>query len=243
MIRLLGSALSGASTDDFLPLKSPRRVPGVKGVPGVLGGAGDSGAEPGSTERFLKLEALLLLIIVMLRVTFISPFLLAAEALTGGDDRAENESYFRSLPSPESGMGPASVSSQSLWRNPITREIRFSRVSIERGLKSKHFFVFVLLFCWTLTRTTATTRGKGQRENKRKFLFYLLFSFSSAKKMRSGVVYREKVESEEREDKGVVIDGQNDDMAPANMSFLAAINFISYVLKNYVLEFIHKIHQ
>lgn len=120
--------LSDASTDDFLLvtlLKSPRGVPCVRGVPGVLGGAGDSGAEPGdsgaeqgSTERFLKLE-LLVLIIVMLRVTFISPLLLAEEALTGGDDRTGNELYFRSLPSPVSGMGPASVSSQSLWRNPI----------------------------------------------------------------------------------------------------------------------------
>lgn len=93
----------------------------------MLGAAGDSGAEPGSTERFLKLE-LFVLIIVMLRVTFISPLLLAEEALTGGDDRTGNELYFRSLPSPVSGMGPASVSSQSLWRNPITREIRFSLV-------------------------------------------------------------------------------------------------------------------
>lgn len=171
----------------------------------MLGGAGDSGAEPGSTERFLKLE-LFVLIIVMLRVTFISPLLLAEEALTGGDDRTGNELYFRSLPSPVSGMGPASVSSQSLWRNPITREIRFSRVTTVRGLKSKQFFIFVFSFCWTSTRTTVTERGKGS-ETQREDIggsFYFL-GFFPAMKLWFGVLYRGKLREKNERIRGWIL--------------------------------------
>lgn len=35
------------------------------------------------------------------------------------DRLAEKELYLRSFPRPASGAGPASVSSQSLWRNPM----------------------------------------------------------------------------------------------------------------------------
>lgn len=49
--------------------------------------------------------------------------LIGTSSFAGGGDRtpelAEKELYFRSLPKPESGKGPANVSSQSLSRNPI----------------------------------------------------------------------------------------------------------------------------
>lgn len=108
---LLGSARSNASVDGFLLvhfLKSPRGVPGVKGVTGVLDPAGVPGAEPESPEKFLKLEEVLLRIVILLVTMVLS------SATIGGDRVAENESYLRSLPSPVSGAGPASVSSQSL---------------------------------------------------------------------------------------------------------------------------------
>jgi hypothetical protein len=60
--------------------------------------------------------ALLVLIIIMLR-------LIGTSSFTGSDrapeELAEKELYFRSLPKPVSGVGPANVSSQSLSRNPI----------------------------------------------------------------------------------------------------------------------------
>lgn len=80
----------------------------LSGVPGVRGPAGDSGAEPGTSTAKLEAAVDLVLRRVMLRVTGTS-----SRAMEG-DRAAENESYLRSLLRPESGAGPASVSSQSL---------------------------------------------------------------------------------------------------------------------------------
>lgn len=110
---LLGSARSNASDVDFLLvilLKSPRGVPGEKGDPGVLDPAGEAGAEP---ELEFRTIVELLRRMVMLRDTGIS------SVTMGGGRTPEKESYFRSLPRPDSGFGPARVSSHSLSRKPI----------------------------------------------------------------------------------------------------------------------------
>lgn len=79
------------------------------GVPGQLDPTGESGAEPVSTVRFLKLG--LFFRTVMLRVIGTKSVPNEEE----DDDRGvENESYLRSLPRPESGAGPARVSSHNL---------------------------------------------------------------------------------------------------------------------------------
>lgn len=90
------------------------------GVPGVLDPAGDSGANPAvSTERFrASLGPVLFLTMVMLRVIFTGAAPEEGDT-TGADREAGKESYLRSLPRPDSGAGPASVSSQSLSRKPI----------------------------------------------------------------------------------------------------------------------------
>lgn len=41
-------------------------------------------------------------------------------AATADEREPEKELYLRSLPRPDSGVGPASVSSQSLWRKPMS---------------------------------------------------------------------------------------------------------------------------
>ena len=87
-----------------------------KGVPGVLDPEGEPGVDPGSSDRFLKPELLLRIVMLLVIVTL----LLLVSTTGSGDDRVtENESYFRSFPRPVSGRGPASVSSQSLFRSPI----------------------------------------------------------------------------------------------------------------------------
>jgi hypothetical protein len=148
----------------------------------VLGVAGDTGDEQGSTEMFLKYLELFVLTIVMLRVMFMSSMLLAAAASTGGDDRTENESYFRSLPSPLSGMGPASVSSHSLWRNPIIYDKNqiLSCVTTERGLKSKQFSSWLFRSVRPENVRLLLREGKGsetQREDKRKGFFFSFLGF------------------------------------------------------------------
>ena len=145
----------------------------------MLGVAGDAGDEQGSTEMFLKYLELFVLTTVMLRVMFMSSMLIAAAAAsTGGDDRTENESYFRSLPSPLSGMGPASVSSHSLWRNPIIYDKNqiFSCETTERGLKSKQFSSWLFRSVRPENVGLLLREGKGsetQREDKRKVLFLM----------------------------------------------------------------------
>ena len=86
---------------------------GEKGEVGVLEPAGEAGTEPEPAEM-----AEVVLRRVMLRVMGVS---LGGVTVEGGaeDLAAEKELYFRSLPRPVSGAGPASVSSQSLWRNPM----------------------------------------------------------------------------------------------------------------------------
>lgn len=92
----------------------PSGVPGVEGVLGVLG------PDPGSPE--MDRRAGVVLTMVMLRVTAGKSGWESAPAAEGGgaerraaEDREDgNESYLRSPPRPESGVGPASVSSQSL---------------------------------------------------------------------------------------------------------------------------------
>lgn len=91
------------------------------GVPGVVEPSGDSGGDPAVSTEMVRtnLELVLFLLLftmVMLRVIFIG----ASEGDTTGADReAGKESHLRSLPRPDSGAGPASVSSQSLWRKPM----------------------------------------------------------------------------------------------------------------------------
>jgi len=79
----------------------------VLGVRGVV--AAEEEGETGSETVFL--------IIIMLRVTT------GTSSFTGSNRtpelEAEKELYFRSLPKPDSGVGPANVSSQSFSRNPI----------------------------------------------------------------------------------------------------------------------------
>ena len=85
----------------------------VKGDSGALDPAGELGTETESGEKFRKLE--LVLRMVMLRVTWTSSGL-----MIGGDRAADRDLYFRSFPRPVSGGGPATVSSQSLSRKPIS---------------------------------------------------------------------------------------------------------------------------
>lgn len=155
---LLGSAPSGLSVDDFLLVnlfKSPTGVPGVNGVRGVVlvDPDGESGPDVVSRDKLLlKLE--LGRIMVMLRVTGTSTGRIEDERVWEG----ENESYFRSLPRPDSGAGPARVSSQSLWRKPML----MMNIYMFRPRNS----------------TTATKRYEGtkpwKREKKTFFLFFLL---------------------------------------------------------------------
>ena len=78
----------------------------------MLEPAGEAGTEPEPAEI-----AEVVLRRVMLRVMGVS---LGVTVEGGAEDlAAEKELYFRSLPRPVSGAGPASVSSQSLWRNPM----------------------------------------------------------------------------------------------------------------------------
>jgi len=81
----------------------------VLGVRGVVAAEEEEEGETGSETVFL--------IIIMLRVTT------GTSSFTGGNRTpelaAEKELYFRSLPKPASGVGPANVSSQSFSRNPI----------------------------------------------------------------------------------------------------------------------------
>ena len=72
--------------------------------------------DPTSTFRF-RLRRASRRTTVMLRV--IRAWLASNWGRAVVDLEAEKELYLRSLPRPASGGGPASVSSQSLWRNPI----------------------------------------------------------------------------------------------------------------------------
>jgi len=95
-----------AAEVDFLLvslLTSPPGAVGEKGDDGVEP-AGEDGTEPDPTETSEGRRT------VMVREMGMS---------IGGSDRPEKELNLRSLPRPESGVGPASVSSQSLSRKPI----------------------------------------------------------------------------------------------------------------------------
>lgn len=88
-------------------------MPGEKGEVGVVEAAGEEGREPESSLRKAA-ELELVRRMVMLRE-------MGTSSSSGVVDRAaENELYLRSFPRPESGAGPASVSSQSLWRKPMS---------------------------------------------------------------------------------------------------------------------------
>lgn len=75
-----------------------------------VGGVREEGEEESESEKEEGSEEVRMM--VMWRVTGRPP----APPLISPEDEenAENESYLRSLPRPESGAGPASVSSQSL---------------------------------------------------------------------------------------------------------------------------------
>lgn len=83
------------------------------GEPGVTGVEGEEGEDPESEEA----ERLLLRRMVMLRET--GEISSAFEGSILLPERTRRDLYLRSFPMPESGVGPASVSSQRLWRKPM----------------------------------------------------------------------------------------------------------------------------
>ena len=85
----------------------------VIGESGTL--AGDDGAEEAES-RVLQGEVAVRRM-VMLRVTWKLPGAVAAEA--EAEEEGEKEEYLRSLPRPESGRGPATVSSHRWSRRLI----------------------------------------------------------------------------------------------------------------------------
>jgi hypothetical protein len=99
--------------------------PEPKGESGTL--AGDDGVEgPDSLPRGDVTDSAGGRRMVMLRVTAGASAAAAAAEMGDGDaaiveeeEEGEKEAYLRSLPRPESGRGPATVSSQSWSRSPM----------------------------------------------------------------------------------------------------------------------------
>lgn len=125
---LLGDALSYASDVDLrrLRLHSRRPLPPKKGDNGGVPLAGDSGGVAAGLPAGL--------LIIILRVTRgVSsdesspppslPFPIAAVSFTEVSIRGGTKANLRSLPRPDSGRGPATVSSQSLSRRPMVSRL------------------------------------------------------------------------------------------------------------------------
>ena len=123
-VGLLGPTAASPVTSSILDFRrrflqtSPLGVvPDANGESGVL--AGEDGTELDSprgdgTERDGGRT------MVMLRVTAGTT---SAAAVEADDEEEREEEYLRSLPRPESGRGPATVSSQSWSRRPMRRAV------------------------------------------------------------------------------------------------------------------------
>lgn len=107
------------------------RSPAPKGESGApLAGDGDDGAELDSLRGDVMTDSAAGRSMVMLRVTAGGAEEPAPSASVGDgtavaadddDEEGEKEAYLRSLPRPESGRGPATVSSHSWSRSPMHR--------------------------------------------------------------------------------------------------------------------------
>jgi len=109
---------------------------GESGAP--LAGDGDDGAELDSLRGDVTTDSAAgRRSMVKLRVTApgggAEPAAAAAATAADDDDEGEKEAYLRSLPRPESGRGPATVSSHSWFRSPIYAPVRARPTYVRSG--------------------------------------------------------------------------------------------------------------
>jgi len=169
------------------------RSPAPKGESGAppLAGDGDDGAELDSLRGEVMTDSAAGRSMVMLRVTAgvaepepePEPAAAAPSAVGDGgtaaadDDEGEKEAYLRSLPRPESGRGPATVSSHSWSRSPMHRPMRASVLlracvlckwpaCVVRVVLLKRATMLLLCFLWFLLFDVRQSLSLGERKKK-----------------------------------------------------------------------------